>query len=96
MSKAKTAINTTDLPSLHIYTMNLPLPLFCCFSRTFWTAILASIVTLSPIFVSEGRGKLAIGLKYLWIPAILVAAYPWSVWLFLPYISIMRIIFVRL
>ena len=28
MSKAKTATHTTDLPSLYIYTMNLPLPLF--------------------------------------------------------------------
>ena len=31
----------------------------CCF----WTAILASLVALAPIVVSEGRGKLAIGLK---------------------------------
>ena len=30
---------------------------------------MASVVALSPIFVSEGRGKLAIGLKYLWILA---------------------------
>ena len=41
--------------------------------------ILASVVTLSPIFVSEGRGKLAIGLKYLWILTFLHAAvYTWG------------------
>ena len=60
MSKAKIATRTIDLPSLHIYTM------------LFWTAIFASVVALAPIVVSEGRGKLAFGLKNLRIPAILI------------------------